>query len=291
MVLLSYRYYMSKPAHDIVEKPAEVTAKDSSYIKNKSTKQERKTRALQSMPHTNHRAHLLIVEDEPVSRMRCASYFEAEGFKVTQTEDGASMRRALDANDFDLILLDINLPDEDGLVLAKEIRAISEIGIILVTGRTSDIDRIVGLEVGADDYVTKPVNMRELFVRVKNLLRRTSGGHKPDRSSHNDKKDIRYFTGWSFDLQKRQLENTSQQRMKLTRGEFELLNLLTSHPGTVLNRERIMNFVRHREWNPSDRSVDVLVRKLRQKIEADPANPELIITVHGEGYLFAADVN
>ena len=243
------------------------------------------------MPNAHHPAHLLIVEDEPISRMRCASYFETEGYKVTQTEDAASMRQALATNDFDLILLDINLPDEDGLVLAREIRANSDIGIILVTGRTSDIDRIVGLEVGADDYVTKPVNMRELFVRVKNLLRRTSGDHKHLHHSHESDNNIKHFLDWTFDIQKRQLINKSRQQFKLTRGEFELLNLFTSYPGIVLNRERIMSGLSHRESNPSDRTVDVLVRKLRQKIESDPANPELIITVHGEGYQFAVDVN
>ncbi len=232
--------------------------------------------------------HLLMVEDEPVTRMRLASYFESEGFKVSQAEDGKNMRKILEETQIDLLLLDINLPNEDGLILAREVRANSDIGIILVTGRTSDIDRIVGLEVGADDYVTKPVNMRELLVRVKNLLRRTSG---VNYSKLNDKSHTRYFLDWNFDLQKRQLERKPDQQIKLSRGEFELMDLFTSHPGNVLNRDRIMQYVNHREWNPTDRTVDVLVRKLRQKLEADPANPEIIITIHGEGYQFAVDVN
>lgn len=232
-------------------------------------------------------AHLLMVEDEPVTRMRFAGYFESEGFNVSQAEDGQSMRRILQEEDIDLLLLDINLPNEDGLVLAREVRANSDIGIILVTGRSSDIDRIVGLEVGADDYVTKPVNMRELLVRVKNLLRRTTGSREQKKHRDNNQKR---FLDWTFDLQKRQLENESDERIKLTRGEFELLKLLTEHPGSVLSRDRIMKCVNHREWNPSDRTVDVLVRKLRQKLESDPANPEIIITIHGEGYQFAVNV-
>ncbi len=240
------------------------------------------------MTNDSTQAHLLMVEDEPVTRMRLASYFEAEGFIVSQAENGQEMRRLIDQFQIDLLLLDINLPDEDGLILAREVRANSDIGIILVTGRTGDIDRIVGLEIGADDYVTKPVNMRELLIRVKNLLRRTTGS--VDLKIKNENK-TRHFLDWRFDLKKRQLENKSDHRVKLTRGEFELMNLFTTHPGNVLNRDQIMKYINHREWNPSDRTIDVLVRKLRQKLETDPANPEIIITVHGEGYQFTADIN
>ncbi|MEH6358021.1 MAG: two-component system response regulator TorR [Pseudomonadales bacterium] len=229
--------------------------------------------------------HLLIVEDEPVTRMRFANYFKMEGFKVSEAEDAQSMREVMETTKIDLVMLDVNLPTEDGLVLAREIRANSTVGIILVTGRTNEIDRIIGLEVGADDYVTKPVNMRELLARVKNLLRRTAND-----SVQKSQSCTRKFLDWSFNLKKRQLENKSNQHIKLTRSEFELMSLFTSHPGSVLNRNRIMKYINHREWDPSDRTIDVLIRRLRKKLEVNPTNPEIIITIHGEGYQFSADV-
>ncbi len=229
--------------------------------------------------------HLLIVEDEPVTRARLSSYFESEGYRVSQAGDGETMRRTLAGEDIDLLLLDINLPGEDGLTLARAVRSKSGIGIILVTGRTDDIDRIVGLEIGADDYVTKPVNMRELLARVKNLLRRTAETAKSVKDS-----PVRKFDDWSLNLLKRQLQKTGGDTVHLTRGEFELLTFFVSHPGVVLNRDRLTYHLTNRDWNPADRTVDVLVRRLRQKLETDPSNPLLIVTVHGEGYQFTAEV-
>lgn len=225
--------------------------------------------------------HLLIVEDEPVF----ANYFKLEGFKVSEAKDRQSMREVMETTKIDLVMLDTNLPHEDGIILASEIRVNSTIGIIIVSDRDNEIDRILGLEVGADDYVTKPVSMRELLARVKNLLRRTTN-HSIQKSQNL----TRNFLDWSFNLKKRQLENKSDQHIKLTRSEFELMSLFTSHPGSVLSRNRIMKYINHREWDPSDRTIDVLIRKLRKKIEVDPNNPEIIITIHGEGYQFSADI-
>ena len=228
--------------------------------------------------------HVLIVEDEDVARTKLAGYLETAGYRVSEAVDGRGMREVLGGDPVDLVLLDINLPGEDGLELTRFIRSSRDVGIILVTGRTDDVDRIVGLEIGADDYVTKPFNPRELLARVKTLLRRT-GARAPSVS------DSLTFSGWRFDVRSRRLVSPAGEKVALTRAEFELLSALIAHPGTVLTRERLLGCITHRSWDPGDRTVDVLVRRLRRKLEGDPKSPELIITVHGEGYMFAAEVS
>ena len=227
--------------------------------------------------------HIAVVEDEPVTRAKLAGYFEAEGYRVSEAEDGTAMWRILAGESVDLLLLDINLPGEDGLSLTREIRKQTDIAIILVTGRTDEVDRVVGLELGADDYVTKPFSQRELLARVKNLLRRREDTHK---SPSGEKR----FAGWTFDLLRRRLLAPDGQVHELTRAEYELLAGLAEHPGVVMSRERLMQHVTHRRWDPGDRTIDVLVRRLRGKLESDPKHPRIIITAHGEGYVFAAEV-
>lgn len=226
--------------------------------------------------------HVLIVDDEAVTRAKLAGYVEAAGHRVTEAEDGPQMRDVLSRDPADLILLDINLPGEDGLDLTRELRNGSDVGIILVTGRTDDIDRVIGLEIGADDYVTKPFVPRELLARIKSLLRRVGGRILVDQP-------IKKFAGWTFDNRTRRLVSPDGNRETLTRAEFELLNAFVERPNVVLTRDRLLNLITHRSWDPSDRTVDVLVRRLRRKIEVDPKHPELIVTAHGEGYIFAAD--
>lgn len=228
--------------------------------------------------------HIVIVEDDPVTRTKLAGYFEAEGYRVSEADDGQAMWQHLERESPDLVLLDINLPGEDGLYLTRQLRAKLDVGIILVTGRTDDVDRIVGLELGADDYVTKPFNQRELLARVKNLLRRTSATPQEDESP-------KRFAGWVFDMQRRRLTAPDDRAVSLTRAEFELLAAFVRHPGVVMSRERLTSHVTHRDWDPYDRTIDVLVRRLRRKIERDPKVPDLIITVHGEGYVFVSDAN
>ena len=228
--------------------------------------------------------HVLIVEDDEVARTKLAGYLETAGHRVSEAVDGQGLRQVMLGDPVDLVLLDINLPGEDGLDLTRFIRANSDVGIILVTGRTDDVDRIVGLEIGADDYITKPFNPRELLARVKTLLRRTTARAPSVPES-------KTFAGWRFDSRSRRLVSPEGDRVALTRAEFELLNALIAHPGTVLTRERLLGCITHRTWDPGDRTVDVLVRRLRQKLESDPQSPELIITVHGEGYMFAAEVS
>lgn len=229
--------------------------------------------------------NLLIVEDEAVTRTRLKSYFESEDFTVTAASDGDKMWRAFEERQIDVVLLDIGLPGKDGLELARELRTLHQnVGIILVTGRNDDIDKIVGLECGADDYVTKPFNSRELLARVKNLLRRKRNEPQIQVS------ESCLFNGWKIDLARRRLYDPEGDRVLLTDGEFDLLSILVRHPCTVLSRERLMQTVSHRTWDPTDRTIDVLIRRLRSKIEPNPKDPDFITTVRGEGYIFTADV-
>ena len=227
--------------------------------------------------------HIVVVEDDEVSRAKLSGYLEAVGHRVSEAEDGKAMRDILDNDPADLILLDINLPGEDGLDLTRQLRSGSDVGIILVSGRTDDVDRVIGLEIGADDYVTKPFNPRELLARVKALLRRSGvrGRSAPP---------VKRFLGWSFDTATRKLDSSTRGRVPLTRAEYELLSAFVARPGMVLSRERLLSQITHRSWEPSDRTIDVLVRRLRQKIEQDPKAPEILVTAHGEGYIFAAEI-
>ena len=234
---------------------------------------------------TSASTHVLIVEDDDVARAKLAGYLETAGHRVSEAIDGGELRRVMASDPADLVLLDINLPGEDGLDLTRFIRASYDVGVILVTGRTDDVDRIVGLEIGADDYVTKPFNPRELLARVKTLLRRTTA------RAPSETRTCWSFSGWRFDTRSRRLVSPGGDKVALTRAEFELLRALVSRPGTVLSRERLLGCITHRSWDPRDRTVDVLVRRLRRKLEADPKSPELIITAHGEGYMFAPEVS
>ena len=227
--------------------------------------------------------HILIVEDEAVTRTKLAGYFESEGYRVTAVGSAKEMRLVLSQEDISMLLLDINLPDESGLLLAREVRAKSNMGIVLVTGKTDDIDRIVGLEIGADDYVTKPFNTRELVARVTNLLRRIHD-HSEIPMQH---KSIYHFDGLVLDASRRHLLGRDQQEIKLTRAEFELLLVFIAHPSQMLNRDRLLSQVTHRSWDPNDRTIDVLIMRLRRKLERDYKHPTLFTTVHGEGYLFS----
>ncbi|MNM17632.1 TorCAD operon transcriptional regulatory protein TorR [compost metagenome] len=232
--------------------------------------------------------HILVVEDDAVTREKLTGYFEREGYRVTAVENGQEMRAVLAQQEVDLVMLDINLPGEDGLLLTRELRARSTVGIILVTGRSDAVDRIVGLEMGADDYVTKPFELRELLVRVKNLLWRISlAAAAPSEPAVAD--DAVRFGPWRFDIPRRQLSKDGVP-VRLTKAEYEVLVAFVAHPGRVLSRERILTLISHRGDGPSDRTIDVLIRRLRGKMEQDPRDPQLFVTVHGEGYLFAGEI-
>lgn len=228
--------------------------------------------------------HIVIVEDDPVTRAKLAHYFLAEGYKVSEAGDGEQMRAIMRRQPADLLMIDINLPGEDGLKLTREQRERSDVGIILVTGRTDTIDRIVGLEIGADDYVTKPVEHRELLARVKGLLRRVGKGKHPQGASV-----TRQFHGWTLEVSHRTLQAADGTFVELTGAEFKLLAVLTANPGQVLSRERLLHEIARRDWDASDRTVDVLVRRLRKKLQDNPRSPRIILTSHGEGYFFTPD--
>ncbi len=233
-------------------------------------------------------AHILIIEDDFASRSLLVSYFEKEGYQISEAEQADDLPSRVARDSIDLVLLDINLPGKDGLTLTRELRATSSVGIILVTSKGDEIDRIVGLELGADDYVTKPFNPRELLVRVKNLLWRVQGSGQS--ASPRDSQCL-HFEGWALDVNKRQLAGPDGQLERLPEGEFKLLQALTSHAGQVLSRDFLMDAIHDREWTPNDRSIDVLIGRLRRKLGDNPSNPQLILTAHGAGYVFAGNLS
>lgn len=229
--------------------------------------------------------HILVVEDEPITREQLVSYFEEEGFRVSSTGSGDEVHQIVDDTDVVLVLLDIKLPGKDGLTLTREIRTNSDIGIILVTSKQEQIDRILGLESGADDYVTKPFDPRELLSRARNLIRRVQIQQKQRRRNH-----IRTFDGWSLDLNKRELTSPDGCAVQLSAGEYQLLLAFMEQAGEVMNRDQLMNRIRNREWFPDDRYIDVLVGQLRKKLGERAANAKIIATIHGTGYLFTPEV-
>jgi two-component system torCAD operon response regulator TorR len=229
--------------------------------------------------------HILVVEDEPITRDQLVSYFEDEGFKVTSTGSGDEVLPIVMDSDVILVLLDIKLPGKDGLTLTREIRTQSDIGIILVTSKQEQIDRILGLESGADDYVTKPFDPRELLSRARNLIRRVHIQQKQRRKNH-----IRTFEGWQLDLNKRELTSPEGSQTTLSAGEYQLLLAFMEQAGEVMNRDMLMNRIRNREWFPDDRYIDVLVGQLRKKLGERAANAKIIATIHGTGYLFTPEV-
>ena len=182
------------------------------------------------------------------------------------------------------------MPGEDGIAIARDLRARCEIGIVMLTGRGDVVDRVVGLEVGADDYITKPFHLREVLARVKTVLRRLRPSSPPDAASADDTPVLLCFEGWVLDLPRRQLTSPAGRPVELTTGDFALLHALATHPGRVLDRDRLMDLVKGREWDVFDRSIDNQVSRLRKKIEADPRRPTLIKSVRGVGYVFTPDV-
>lgn len=219
-----------------------------------------------------------------MTRATLSSYLDSHGYRVSEADSSDKAERILAASGADLLIVDINLSGKDGLEITREQRALSEIGIILVSGRTDDVDRIVGLELGADDYVCKPFNRRELLARIKNLLRRTAAMRRMGRRVYG-------FEGFTFDSTSRQLRNGTGEAVALTRAEYELLRLLVSHPGEVLSRDRLSQGVTHRGQDGIGRTIDVLIRRLRAKLGDDPKAPRIIATSHGEGYVFTAPLD
>jgi two-component system OmpR family response regulator len=231
--------------------------------------------------------HILLVDDERSIRDPLAQYLGRNGLRVTRAKDVAEARQALAAYGVDLILLDIMMPGEDGLALCAQIRATSGIPVILLTARAEETDRIVGLEIGADDYVTKPFSPRELLARIKSVLRRA--GERPSRLRAADAQAYA-FGPWVLRTGERELIDPEGVAVPLSTGEYNLLLALVTHARRVLTRDQLLDLAEGRELAAFERSVDNMVSRLRRKIEPDPRNPTLLKTVRGGGYMLAADV-
>ena len=229
--------------------------------------------------------HLLLVEDDRDISGLLGRFLRENECDVSVAPDGQAMDRVLASAQIDLVVMDLMLPGEDGLTLCRRIRRTSSVPIIMLTARGEDVDRILGLEMGADDYVTKPFNPRELLARIKAVLRR-------GRAAEADAAPARtvVFDGWRLDLARRQLTSRDGTRVVLTGAEFDLLRTFCERPGRVLSREQLVEMKDARAAAPFERSIDVLVSRLRQKIEADPRSPEMIRTIRSGGYLFTPPV-
>jgi DNA-binding response OmpR family regulator len=232
---------------------------------------------------------VLIVDDDPLIRELLHAYLSQEGYDVHCAATAELAETFLASHAVDLVMLDIRLPGKDGLTLTRELRVRSEVGIILITGRNDEIDRIVGLECGADDYVIKPLNPRELVSRAKNLIRRVRHAQTPPPVAA-VAKPVKQFADWALDTDRRRLIDPAGCETLLTHGEYQLLSVFLRNSGHTLSRDQLMDQIRNREWVPNDRSIDVLVGRLRRKLHDDPAEPQLIITIHGAGYLFTASL-
>jgi two-component system, OmpR family, response regulator len=231
--------------------------------------------------------HILIVDDDREIRTLLRDYLEKNGYRATATADGKGMRRALEQSHIDLIVLDLMLPGEDGLALCRELRARSQVPVLMLTALAEEVDRIVGLEVGADDYLAKPFSPRELVGRIKAILRRTA--YMPREPVAESVKGYR-FGDWSLDTTSRRLSHADGAEVALNGAEFRLLAVLLAHPKRVLSRVQLMELLRGRDIDPFDRSIDVRISRLRQTLRDDARSPTIIKTVYGEGYLIGVPI-
>ena len=231
--------------------------------------------------------HILIVDDDAEIRSLLGDYLQKNGYRTTAVAEGKSMLATLGKGRVDLIVLDLMLPGEDGLVLCRNLRARSDIPVIMLTARGDDMDRILGLEMGADDYLPKPFNPRELLARIKSILRRAKA--IPGNSETGNAARI-HFAGWELDTVSRQLVSPQGVVVPLSGSEFRLLQIFLNHPNRVLNRDQLMDMMRGRETDPFERSIDVQVSRLRHRLADDAKEPTIIKTVRGEGYILATKV-
>ena len=236
--------------------------------------------------------HILIVDDDREIRDLLSRFLKKHGYRVDAAADGRAMFKALADARIDLVVLDLMLPGEDGLALCRRLRVTSNLPVIMLTALSEDTERIVGLEMGADDYLAKPFNPRELLARIKAVLRRSAGGPgalggELERESGR----VLTFAGWRLDLARRELTSADGVLLPLTAGELDLLTAFAEHPQRVLNRDQLLDLTKGRAALPFDRSIDVQLSRLRRKIEADPKEPEIIKTVRGGGYIFTLAVS
>ncbi|MDG1751971.1 MAG: two-component system response regulator ArcA [Thalassotalea sp.] len=229
--------------------------------------------------------HILIVEDEDVTRFNLRNLFEAEGYVVSEAINGEAMEQQLQQNTINLVIMDINLPGKNGLLLARELTNNSDLGLIFLTGRDSDIDKVLGLEIGADDYLTKPFNPRELTIRARNILNRISQG-----KTESDNAIVR-FNQWELDGNSRKMTSPTGEIISIPRGEYRALKLLIENTGQIVTRQQLIKEMTGRDLRSNDRTVDVTIRRLRKHFESIEDSVELINTIHGEGYRFVGTVD
>jgi len=231
--------------------------------------------------------HILIVDDDAEIRTLLGAYLSRNGLKATAVGDGKAMWRALDASRVDLVVLDLMLPGDDGLTLCRNLRAKSELPVIMLTARGDETDRIVGLEMGADDYLPKPFSPRELLARIKAILKRVRS--LPPNMRADESRELA-FAGWKLDTVHRHLVSADGVVASLSGAEYRLLRIFLAHPNRVLNRDQLVDLTQGREADPLDRSIDVQVSRLRHRLGDDPKDPKMIKTVRGEGYVLAVPV-
>ncbi len=234
--------------------------------------------------------HILIVDDDPKVRLLLRRCFEPEGYRVSEAENRAGVIDHLSKHDFSLVTLDLNLGRDDGLTVARDIRERSDVPIIMVTGKGDMVDRVVGLELGADDYIAKPFHVREVLARVRSVLRRSNARPQTVDTNETKSSDSYRFDGWVADFSRLELKTPDDVRCELTSSELQLLEVFVQRPNRVLSRDQLMDLLKGQDWSANDRSIDNQVARLRKKIEADPKNPKYLKTVRGLGYNFTADV-
>jgi len=239
--------------------------------------------------------HVAVLDDELDITLLLATYLQAQGFRVSQLHSGRALLELMATDPPQLVLLDLGLPGEDGFVIARQLREHWRCGLVIVTGRGDSIDKVVGLEVGADDYVTKPFDLRELLARIKAVLRRIVPAEAapvaPAAAAPAVERPQLRFAGWSLDTAARRLVDAAGAEVVLTTGEFDLLQVLARHPGRVLSRDFLLEQTRGREAAPFDRTIDVLIGRLRKKLGDSAEEPQLIKAVRGAGYLFVPTVS
>jgi two-component system OmpR family response regulator len=240
--------------------------------------------------HANANATILLVDDDLDIRTLLAEYLEANSYRVLTAEDGKQMARVLQDGPVDLVVLDLNMPGEDGLTLCRNLRAHSTLPVIMLTARSEPLDRILGLEMGADDYLPKPFEPRELLARIRSVLRRSRAGSSHAAAQEAGAQPQVYFAGWTLNVDAGHLINPDGMMIMLSGAELRLLKVFIEHPNRILNRDQLLNFTQGRDAEAFDRSIDIQISRLRQKLNEDARAPQIIKTVRNGGYMLAVPV-